>query len=428
METGPLRSRPICALLASEVISTTGAQMTWVALPWFVLTTTGSATRMSLVMAAELFGLALAGFPSGRLINRIGARRTMVLCDALRGPFMLLVPVLHWADALSFPALVVVAFVLGGLSAPYFAANRLILPELLGEDERTMSQASALFQGATRITMLLGPVTAGVLIGFIGAPAVLMVDAATYVVAVVLVVAFVPGTKPRVDEGEDRGVIAGLRWVAREPLIRTWRLCFIVGDAAWQAIFVALPVLVVVRYDSDPRVVGALFAAFGVGAVLGNLAAYRLVRNVDGLRLIATVALGQALPLWFLVLELPVVGAVGVLFVSGVANGLINPSLHAIMTLRIPPALRPSVLTSLMTLHALAMPIGLLGAGPLLDAYGVGPVFLGTAAIQTVAMTGLALAAMRARAPARPAGLPSRTAPRTQPGESRWRRRPRASR
>ena len=397
MDARPLRSRPIRALLASEVISTTGAQMTWVALPWFVLTTTGSATRMSLVMAAELFGLALAGFPSGRLINRIGARRTMVLCDALRGPFMLLVPVLHWLGALSFAPLVAAAFVLGALSAPYFAANRLILPELLGEDERTMSQASALFQGATRITMLLGPVAAGVLIGVIGAPVVLVVDAATYVVAVVLVVAFVPGTKPRVDDGEDRSVMAGLRWVAREPLIRTWRLCFIVGDAAWQAIFVALPVLVVVRYDSDPKIVGALFGAFGVGAVLGNVAAYRLVRDVDGLQLIATVALGQALPLWFLVLELPAVGAVGALFASGLANGLINPSLHAIMTLRIPPALRPSVLSSLMTLHSLAMPIGLLGAGPLLDAFGVGPMFMGTAAIQTVAMTALAAAAFRAR-------------------------------
>ena len=38
METSALRSRPIRALLAAEVISTTGMQMTWVALPWFVLT------------------------------------------------------------------------------------------------------------------------------------------------------------------------------------------------------------------------------------------------------------------------------------------------------------------------------------------------------------------------------------------------------
>jgi MFS family permease len=403
METSVLRSTALRALLAAEVISTTGAQMTWVALPWFVLLTTGSATRMSVVMAAEAIGLAAVGFPSGRLLNRLGARRTMLLCDGLRGPLMLVIPVLHWVDALSFGLLAAVAFALGALSAPYFAANRMILPELLGEDETVVSQANALFQGATRITLLLGPVTAGVLIGVIRAPSVLVVDAATYVVAVLLVGLFVPATTPVVADGEDRGVRAGLRWVSREPLIRTWRFCIIVGDIAWQAIFVALPVLVVARYDSDPRVVGALFAAFGVGAVLGNTLAFRLVRQVDGLRLIARVALAQALPIWLLVLHLPAVAAVGVLFASGLANGLINPSLHAIVTLRIPPALRGTVMTSLMTLYALAMPIGILGAGPLLDAFGVDPVFAAAAAVQTLTMAGVAVAAQRARAAERPA-------------------------
>jgi MFS family permease len=403
METSVLRSTALRALLAAEVISTTGAQMTWVALPWFVLLTTGSATRMSVVMAAEAIGLATVGFPSGRLLNRLGARRTMLLCDGLRGPLMLVIPVLHWADALSFGLLAAVAFALGALSAPYFAANRMILPELLGEDETVVSQANALFQGATRITLLLGPVTAGVLIGVIGAPSVLVVDAATYVAAVLLVGLFVPATTPVRADGEDRGVLAGLRWVSREPLIRTWRFCIIVGDIAWQAIFVAIPVLVVARYDSDPRVVGALFAAFGVGAVLGNTVAFRLVRQVDGLRLIARVALAQALPIWLLVLHLPAVAAVGVLFASGLANGLINPSLHAIVTLRIPPALRGTVMTSLMTLYALAMPIGILGAGPLLDAFGVDPVFAAAAAVQTLTMAGVAVAAQRARAAERPA-------------------------
>jgi MFS family permease len=403
METSVLRSTALRALLTAEVISTTGAQMTWVALPWFVLITTGSATRMSVVMAAEAIGLAAVGFPSGRLLNRLGARRTMLLCDGLRGPLMLVIPVLHWADALSFGLLAGVAFALGALSAPYFAANRMILPELLGEDETVVSQANALFQGATRITLLLGPVTAGVLIGVIGAPSVLVVDAATYVVAVLLVGLFVPATTPVRADGEDRGVLAGLRWVSREPLIRTWRFCLIVGDIAWQAIFVAIPVLVVARYDSDPRVVGALFAAFGVGAVLGNTVAFRLVRQIDGLRLIARAALAQALPIWLLMLHLPAVAAVGVLFASGLANGLINPSLHAIVTLRIPPALRGTVMTSLMTLYALAMPIGILGAGPLLDAFGVDPVFAAAAAVQTLTMAGVAVAAQRARAAERPA-------------------------
>jgi hypothetical protein len=55
-----LRNGPLRALLAAEVISTTGAQMTWLALPWFVLVTTDSPAQMTLVMIAELVGLTAA--------------------------------------------------------------------------------------------------------------------------------------------------------------------------------------------------------------------------------------------------------------------------------------------------------------------------------------------------------------------------------
>jgi MFS family permease len=428
MDRSVLRRRPVRALLAAETISTSGAQMTWVALPWFVLISSGSATRMSLVIAFEAIGIALSGLVGARLMNRIGARLTMLLCDACRGPLMLVIPLCHWAGVLSFGLIAGVAFAVGAFTGPHFAAQRVIVPELLGEEEQVVSQASALFQGANRVTLLLGPPLAGVLIGLIGAPAVLVVDAATYAVSVFLLGVFVPPTKPLPPTDEDLGFRAGLRWVSRDPLVRAWRFSLIAGDMAWQAIFIALPVLVVTRYDADPRIVGAMFAAFGVGAVIGNTVAYRLVKRLDGLSLIARVALGQALPLWLLVLDVPAWAAIGAIGASGLANGLINPSLHAIITLRIPPELRATVLSSFMTIMALAMPIGILGAGPLLDQLGVSPVFAIGAAVQTAVMALVAGAAVRAKASAPPAGSSSRRAPRMTPAESRWRRRPRASR
>src|SRR5262245_63149266 len=91
-----LRERSILALLVAEVLSTTGAQMTWLALPWFVLVTSGS-KQMAFVVAAEAGGFALFGIPSGALLQRLGAQRTMRLCDGVRAPLMLLVPVLHWS-------------------------------------------------------------------------------------------------------------------------------------------------------------------------------------------------------------------------------------------------------------------------------------------------------------------------------------------
>src|SRR5579864_4095021 len=143
------RNRSSVALLVAELVSTTGVQMTFVALPWFVLVTTGSVERMSYVLAAEIAPMAIFGIPSGSLVARIGGRRTMLASDFLRAPLMVLVPVLHWTGGLSFPLLLGFVFVLGLFSAPYYSAQRTILPELFGSDETVMAKANALFGGVT---------------------------------------------------------------------------------------------------------------------------------------------------------------------------------------------------------------------------------------------------------------------------------------
>jgi predicted MFS family arabinose efflux permease len=390
--------RGLPALLAAEVVSTTGSQMTWLALPWFVLVTTGSATKTSFVLAAELGGLALLGLPGGRVLGRLGARRTMILCDAARAPVMLVIPVLHWSGGLSFPVLLAVAFALGSLSAPYFSAQKVIVPELLGEEEQQVSEANALFQAATRTTMLAGPVLGGFLIGLIGATSVLLVDAGSYVVAVLLVAAFVPRRPPVEQEPEHRQIRTGLRFLARDPLLRVWWPAFALGDAAWTAFFVTVPVIVLARFGQDPKIAGWLFASFGVGAVIGNALSFRfLTRRFDGLTIFSAFIAVQVLPLWLLWLSLPAAGMAAVLVVSGIGNGLVNPSLHSISTLRIPAPMRPTVMTSVMVLWALVNPLGLFVAGPILDAFGTTPVLFGYAAVQTVTMGAATLVALRVR-------------------------------
>jgi MFS family permease len=391
-----LRQRSLVALLVAQTISTTGMQMTWLALPWFVLTTTGSAGRMVLVLAAEAIGLAAFGLPAGSLLSRVGSRRLMMLSDGIRGPLTLSIPILHWEGLLSFPLLLVLVFCLGAFGAGYFGAQRAVVPEVLGEDERLVGKANAYLQGATRITLLLGPATAGVLIGWIGAASVIVVDAATYVVSLALVGAFIRSVAaPPVEERG--GVLDGLRWIVRDRLLRAWSLAFVIGDAAWYAFFAAVPVLVVADYGADPRIAGWIFASFGVGAVLGNVVSFRLQDRFDGLFLVGTLVYGQALPLWTLVMHVPAEAVVAVIFVSGLFNGLVNPSIHAFLTLRAPVSIRPRVLTASGTVLMLSGPLGLAASGPVLSAAGAHPVLVGFVATQTLAMAMVSVVALRVR-------------------------------
>lgn len=362
--------------------------MTWLALPWFVLITTGSAKRMAFVATAEALGYALSGLPSGSLLERLGPQRTMRLCDGVRAPLILLVPVLHWSGDLTFPLLLGLTFAVGVASPAYGAAQRVVVAEVLDEDEALVERANALLQGATRITMLLGPALAGVLIAAVGAPPVLLADALSYLVSFALVTLFVPVVgRPRDENAETdaRGLLAGVRYLLRDSVLRGWTTAIVVGDAAFTVLFVAMPVLVVAHYGKDPRIAGAFLASWGVGAVLGNVVAYRSGR-VGGLRQAAWLVLVQAAPLWTLASPVPAFAVGAALAVSGVANGLVNPTLHTFLTLRPPPSVRAKTLTATFTASTLGAPLALAAAGAAFPVYGSRHVLAAAAAAQTAAM------------------------------------------
>ena len=397
MKASGLRNRAILAVLVAETVSTTGSQMTWLALPWFVLATTGSAVQMGIVLAAEAAGVALCGIPGGAVSARLGARRTMLVVNAAAAPLILSVPLLHWAGVLSFGLLVAIVFVLGGLWSPYFAAQRVVLPEILGEDEARVSDANALLQAATRVTMVLGPVLAGVLIGVIGAPSVLIVDAVTFAFALTAIALFVPAAARPAETEESRGVLVGLRYLACDRLLRAWTLTIAVGDAAWNALFAAIPFYAFTQYDGNPRVAGLLLGCFGVSAVVGNVLSFRIRPRVEPRLLIAVGVLAQAAPLWLLAAAGPAWVVALALLLAGLANGIVNPSLHAMLTLALPPAVRAQALTAFISVNQLASPAGFLGAGFVLAHYGLGPIFLAVPVIQTLAMGGRAVATLRDR-------------------------------
>ncbi len=396
-----LRSRPLVALLIGESVSSLGSQMTFLALPWFVLVTTGSAARMSLVLAVELAPVALLGIPSGEVIARYGARRTMMGADLCRAPVLAAVPLLHAAGVLDFWLLLVLVALVGVFIAPTFAAQRLVLPEIVGENETIVAQANAVFEGVLRSTGLLGPIIAGVLISLVGAPAVLYVDAASFLVAFAALWLFVPQRPPGPATDESRGVLAGVRFIRRDRLLAIIAGTALLINMFTQMLVVSLPVLAYEDFGGSPRVAGAFFASFGIGAVIGSVLAVRLVPRFEPIRLGAVAFALMTLPIWLLVLPLPAVGVVAALATSALFGPLINAPIIGAITMRTPDALRPKVMTAVITLAMLAGPFGLLIAGPLLQSFGPQSVFLLVAAGETLAVIPFTVFAFRGASTAR---------------------------
>lgn len=399
-----LRNRGLVGLLAREIVSLTGSQMTWVALPWFVLTTSGSPTRMTIVLAVEALAVAAGGFLGGDLATRLGPRRTMLAADALRAPLMGAIPVLHLAGLLSFPVLLALVAAVGFFATPSFASKTVLLPELVGEDEARLSQANALLQIANRLTSILGPPLAGVLIGVFGATEVLFIDAATFAVAFLIVALLVPRPQavPHDEEPVDKGIAAGFRFLFRDPLLRGWSGALILGDVIWLSLFAATPVLVLERFGEQPEIVGWIFAGFGIGAVIGSVISFRLVDSVDRMLLVSLGEIGMALPLWLFVLHVPPVVLVGAMGLAGLANGLVNAPLYTIVLLRTPRVLRTKLWSAVIAATMVLGPIGLIGTGPALEHLGVDSTLAVLIAIDTAAVLVFAWTGLRYRSSVRP--------------------------
>jgi MFS family permease len=390
-----LRNRNLAAVLVAELVSLTGSAMTFVALPWFVLITTGSTAKMGWVLAAELVPVGLLGIPSGTVIARLGAKRTMLIADAARVPLMASIPILHWTGHLLFPLLIVATFLLGCFMAPYYASSRLILPEVIGEDEQLVAQGSAFVQAANQITQLGGPIFGGLLIAWISAPAVLLIDAASYAFSFIVILVFVRAGKRIAADDSSRGVFAGLRYVVRDPLLGPMMAAAAFMNFVAQALIAMLPVLVVRRFDADAKIVGFLFSAFGAGALVGSLIAATLVRKVPLLKLAGGAILVMAVPLWLLAIDLPWPAVIAVLAAFGVCAPLVNAPVMGLLTVRTPEALRPKVLTAVMTISVVIGPLGFLAVGQSLQYVGMSVLFLAIAAGFTVGAVAFSAALRR---------------------------------
>ncbi len=391
-----LRNRSFLGLVAAELVSLTGTAMTTVALPWFVLTTTGSTAKMGWVLGAQLLPMGLFGLAGGSLVARIGAKRTMLLCDAARGPLMLVLPILHWTGHLSFGALLAASFAVGCFAAPYMTSSTLIAPEVAGYDENATAQLSAIVAGGQQVTRIAGPVLAGVLIALIGPANVLVVDAGSYVFSFVTIATVVRVGARVAPTAESEGLLAGLRFLRHDSLLGPLALAACLLNLFVEGLIVGVNALAYFAYDA--HVAGLLFGGFGVGAFLGAMLAQKLVQKGDLLRLAAVAIVLMPLPLFALGVSLPWGAVLVVVAAFSFFTPLVNAPIVAVLTVRTPAALRPKVMSAVLTCATLAGPLGFFGAGEALGWISVQALFVIVASTVTVSALAMAAVLLRERA------------------------------
>jgi MFS family permease len=393
-----LRNRSLIGLFTAEIVSLTGSAMTVLALPWFVLASTGSTSRMGWVLAARMAPQAVFGIPAGQVIARLGAKRTMLVSDAARGPLLLVIPLLYWSGHLSFAALLVATFAMGSFTAPYGASSALVVPEVVGDDERLVARAGAIVGTSQQFTQIFGPVLAGVVIALTSPATVLVIDGGTFVFSFLTILLTVRAGKRVQETAESKGVLAGVRFVFRDRLLGPVVIAACVLNAIVQGLVVGLNTLAYFHYSGNAHIAGFLFGALGVGALLGALVAQHVTRKGDLLKIAAISIVASTLPIWLLSLELPWGAAVLVIGAFAFFLPLVNSPLIGVFTVRTPAELRPKAMTAMFALSTCAGPLGYVAAGQAFAHASVYRVFFVIAAALTASAVPFSLALLRGRA------------------------------
>jgi hypothetical protein len=220
-----------------------------------------------------------------------------------------------------------------------------------------------------------------VLIALVGAPAVIALDAASFLLASALVATLVrvrraaPGPAEAGHRTGAGGYLAdlgaGLRFIRRDPLLRAIVAMVLLTNMLDQAMTaVLIPVWAAERFD-DAAPVGLVLGAVSAGAVVGSLLVSVYGERLPRWRTYAVAFLLGAVPrIFVLVLPVGLPVVAGVTLACGVLIGAINPMLSAAEFQRIPAGLRARVLGAVGGLAWAGIPLGGLVGGVLASTLG----------------------------------------------------------
>jgi MFS family permease len=366
----PQRTRlPILALFAANAISMTGNVLTLVAIPWFVLQTTGSAALTGLVAFFTTLPAVIAAFFGGAVVDRLGYRRMSVVSDVASGVSVAAIPLLHATIGLEVWMLLILVFAGALLDAPGSTARSALVPDLAEMAGMSLERASGTSQAINRGSSLLGAPLAGLLIALLGASNVLWLDAASFGVSALVVRTLIPlnasgEETPRASYLSE--LREGLAFIGRDRLILAIVITAMITN------FLDAPLFSVLLPLYATRIFGS---ALDLGLVIGAVG-QRLPRRLTfGLAFVAA-----GLPFWVLATLPPLPVVIASATVTGLAGGPINPIISTIMYERVPPRLRGRVLGAVRSGAYVAIPAGVLVAGFLAEAIGLAGVLAAIAA------------------------------------------------
>ncbi len=352
-----------------QVISLLGSAMTQFALTIWAWQITGSATALALVGFFSFGPTVLISPIAGALVDRWNRKLVMMLSDLAAGLSTVAILLLYLGGHLQVWHLYVAGAFSGIFQAfqwpAYSAAISVMIPKT------QYARAQGMMSVADSGSGILAPLMAGFLIAVIGIEGIMLIDVATFVLAIgALLIVFIP-QPPTTEEGlKGRGSLLqeagyGFRYILQRPSLLRMQLVFFAGNLMASLGFTLLAPMILARSGNSAAMLGSVESAGAIGGVVGGVLLSVWggpKRRVHGVLLghaiagLGQMALGLGFPYWY----------VGIVLGSLVIP-VINGSNQAIWQAKVAPDVQGRVFSVRRLIAQITAPVSMLIAGPLAD-------------------------------------------------------------
>jgi DHA3 family tetracycline resistance protein-like MFS transporter len=393
-------NRSFVLLWSGQIISRLGDSLFSVALAWWVLQKTGSATAMGIVLICSTVPMILCLLFGGVAVDRFPRVRLMLASDVLRGGVIALIAALAFMQWLELWHIFVLSAIFGTVDAFFYPAYAALVPDLVPGE--LLPSANSLRSISTQVALLIGPAIAAGIIALGGTALAFALDGVSFALSAGCLMTLPDVPALRLPAEKEEGVLhdihEGISTVLHSPwlwvtlVIACVSTIFLVGPGE-----AALPLLVKQRFGAQVGFYALLTSLSALGSVVAAfwLGHFKRLRHRGVLTYGAWLL--ASLMLLMVGLPLPLVGVSIAFFIQGAAFEVLGLAWMNSLQELVPGELLGRV-TSIDYLVSFALaPIGYGLAGIAADRLGAPPVFLlGGAIAASVIALGLLHPAIRA--------------------------------
>lgn len=392
VEVRPRSRRGLYGVLAAHAVALTGTRVSAIALPLFVLLSTGSATKTGIVAFCEMAPYVVVKGLTGPLVDRVGPRPVSIVADIVSAVAIAAIPVLSALGLLHFGALLALVAVVGAFRGPGDSAKEVFLPAVAEDARVPLERVTGLSGTIERLASTVGPGIAGVVVAAFGPMNAIALNAATFALGAVIIAATV---RPQVAPGHDEDVGSylhrlgeGFAFLRRDRLLRAVVGMIAATNLLDAAMFAVLLPVWAVSNGYGAAEIGAIGSAFGALAVGGSLVAAAVAHRLPRRRTYLVGFLLAGAPRFVvLALDVPFPVVLAVMAVSGFGAGFINPIVGAVFFERVPRHMLGRVNALADSVAWSGIPFGGLAGAAMIGLVGLSPALLVAGAAYLVATT-----------------------------------------